>query len=137
MRLSLSIVLSGRGGQWIGRRKRGRGRKQEAEWDQIGAIGDLNESSHVYVYLFPLVPHWRNSDIVADESECGCGTIDTSPIQPESPITSCHANLSCLSPPWQIQMKNHITNLTVTSSIPSKLRSIAIKDPKLETPLHR
>jgi hypothetical protein len=30
-------------------------------------------------YLFPLAPHWRNWDIVANESECGCGAVDTSP----------------------------------------------------------
>jgi hypothetical protein len=27
-----------------------------------------------------LAPHWRNSSTIADESECGCGVVDTSPI---------------------------------------------------------
>jgi hypothetical protein len=27
-----------------------------------------------------LAPHWRNSHNLADESECGCGVVDTSPL---------------------------------------------------------
>jgi hypothetical protein len=27
-----------------------------------------------------LTSHWRNSSALADESECGCGVIDTSPV---------------------------------------------------------
>jgi hypothetical protein len=41
-----------------------------------------DEISHVearMAHLFPLTPPWRNSSTLADESECGCGAVDTSP----------------------------------------------------------
>jgi hypothetical protein len=71
------MAANGTGGE---REEEGESKKQK--WYQIGGIGDLDESSRVYARmasLFSLAPHWRNSDIIANESECGCGAVDTSP----------------------------------------------------------
>jgi hypothetical protein len=35
-----------------------------------------------------VTPHWRNSSTLADESECGCGVIDTSPF-----LADCTASI--------------------------------------------
>jgi hypothetical protein len=58
------------------------GGRKKRKWDQSWRDHNLNdEFSHVYArlaHLFPLAPHWRNSSTLADESECGCGAVDTS-----------------------------------------------------------
>jgi hypothetical protein len=52
------------------------------EWNYPRIISRLSEngaSRSTCATLTQLTPHWRNSSPLADESECGCGVVDTSP----------------------------------------------------------
>jgi hypothetical protein len=83
-----------------GRRRKREEKRKESRSDQHGDLND--EFSYVYarmVHLLPLAPHWRNSSVLADESESECGIIDTSPCtcgSQDGPLH--HTGLACLVP---------------------------------------